>query len=93
MSAVFWQTWQGDLLRTEVGSRLKFAGVTAENTGKVNGHARRNFPAFQDIIQEPLDTGRDMIKMVVSLSSAKQAGAVALEQNLWAPPILNCSLV
>jgi hypothetical protein len=56
-------------------------------TAKSATNLEKNLPDLPDIVQESLDTGRDMVKMAVVLSSAKQAGAVALEKrSVGLPP-------
>ena len=65
---------------------LKFGGGSDRRSGKIGSVLGKNFPDFPDILQESLDIVRDMTKMTVVLSSAMQAGAVALELNRWAPP-------
>jgi hypothetical protein len=58
-----------------------------KKTAKSATNLEKNFPRLPDIVQESLDIGRDMVKMAVVLSSAKQAGAVALEtRSVGLPP-------
>jgi hypothetical protein len=58
-----------------------------EKTAESATNLEKNFPRLPDIVQESLDISRDMVKMAVVLSSAKQAGAVALEmRSVGLPP-------
>jgi uncharacterized protein (DUF1697 family) len=50
---------------------------TTDRTGNVILGGQKKLANCRDNVEESLDTRREMIKMIVVLSAAKQAGAVA----------------
>lgn len=59
-----------------------------DTTGNVILGGQKKLANCRDNVAESLDTRREMIKMIVVLSAAKQAGAVAqsVGSEIWARP-------